>query len=513
MITMFIIVVVFVNATAYIISYMITQDSQSKDALTNIFKSDIYDERVEEDIPSIIAHWKFDENSGNIANEEYSELDGFIYGADWTQGVTNSALQFDGIDDYIEVEGSEQLELGDEISFSVWVKAQENKTAKIFEKGDWDGNGLGFDKWNGWKASFRIDGSTHSVDWDEGIPDFEEWYFITSVYDGEAVKIYVNGELKNLKLITGNLSTNSRTVKIGATGGQKYFNGYIDEPTIYNQALTEEQIAQIYEDSFNLEEPPFIQEEGIIANWKFDEGSGDILIDSEGSYDGEIHGATWVDGIIGSALYFDGDNDQVEIIEEVEDFHDSVFNFDGNYSISAWVNEEEPDNAPGWQNIIGKGGDNGWLLQHGYGNKYFEFAARTDESRQFVTSNTSPEDDTWYYVVGVYDGSELSFYVNGELEVTRSLQGVINDTFEPVIIGAFLSGTSMYRYFNGIIDEVTIYNKALSLEEIQESYNEVLSAVEPDDDDDDEEESYEFIYTRWKRCSETVRVPKWEKCP
>ena len=74
-------------------------------------------------------------------------------------------------------------------------------------------------------------------------------------------------------------------------------------------------------------------DDGLVAEWHFDEGSGSVLVDSSGNgNDGVINGATWVGGVSGSALSFDGVDDYVEVP------HDSSLDFGyGDLSISSWM--------------------------------------------------------------------------------------------------------------------------------------------------------------------------------
>lgn len=117
--------------------------------------------------------------------------------------------------------------------------------------------------------------------------------------------------------------------------------------------------------------------------------------------------------------------------------------------------------------------DNGqFWLQHSNSNNYFQWVVQTNSSRKSITSSTSPSNNTWYYLVGVYDDSDptksMKIYVNGVLENSdNTLSGNINpyNALHRLNIGRLPSG---YRLFAGELDEIRIYKRALTQQEIKE---------------------------------------------
>ena len=201
----------------------------------------------------LISQWKLNSNSGTTAIDSESTNDGNIIGAQWVTGVEGSALEFNGSSDYVNVPNASNLNPSQEITMMAWAKTFENKTAKIAQKGDWDGHGIYQDNWNGWKCGIRMETNTsHSIYWGDGVPMFDEWYLVTMTYDGSAMKLYVNGQLKNQKAISGNLKINSRDFSIGSdNGAQKFFNGSIDDVRLYGKALSQAEIQFIFNNAGN----------------------------------------------------------------------------------------------------------------------------------------------------------------------------------------------------------------------------------------------------------------------
>ena len=218
--------------------------------------------------------------------------------------------------------------------------------------------------------------------------------------------------------------------------------------------------------------PTTPSEGSLVGYWNLNEGSGNIAYDRSGSgNDGTIHGATRVDnGCCEKALSFDGVDDYVET---------NPASFQSNdITVEAWI---YPKSFSGYKCIIHKGD------RIGANNVLFAFDLISNKIRFDISSNgnnwdsivgtTSLELNKWYHVVGVYRSSDKFYavYVNGteDNSKTSTLSSLYHDSSK-YWIGArydnrqFVSG----RYFNGIIDEVRIYNRALSEEEIQADMNE-----------------------------------------
>jgi len=193
-----------------------------------------------------------DSNAGYqylIFSQSGNVLDGNMHNAVWVDGLTGEAIAFNGVNSYVLVPNSADFKLTTQVSMEAWVYAGDQKTAKIMEKGDWDGQGIGQDKWQGWQADIVTAGGTkYSIDWGLGRPDLNTWYHVAYTYDGATLRLYVNGVEVNSKAASGSLKVNSRPISIGSDGGtQKFFNGTIDQARIYDAALTADQILAHYD--------------------------------------------------------------------------------------------------------------------------------------------------------------------------------------------------------------------------------------------------------------------------
>ena len=207
----------------------------------------------------------------------------------------------------------------------------------------------------------------------------------------------------------------------------------------------------------------------LIAWWKLDDGSGNTAADSSGNNrNGTLTGdVSWVDGITGGALAFDGDGDYVDMGKN------PGFDITNQITVSAWIKISAFDKD--WQTIVAKG-DRSWRLQRNWGENTLEFGCSglvvpgTDWGQIFGKTNVN--DGHWHHVAGVYDQEKIYLYIDGSMDASATASGMIRVNDEPVYIGENSQMTN--RFWNGMIDDVRIYNYALSAEEISAITQSVL---------------------------------------
>ncbi len=194
----------------------------------------------------------------------------------------------------------------------------------------------------------------------------------------------------------------------------------------------------------------------------FDEESGNIAYD-QSSYgnDGTIYGATRVRGIIGKALSFDGVDDYVEVADsESLDITDAI-TIEAWAKVNSWVNS--------YPRILAK--KNAYSLYFNASTHRVEMQIYQSGSVKIVEAQQDLSLNTWYHIVGIYDSSTgFKIYINGNevpLAGDTGTTGSIDSNANNVLIGQY---EGLVRYFNGTIDEVRIYNRALSEKEIKTLY-------------------------------------------
>ncbi|NIP26204.1 MAG: hypothetical protein GWN67_27470 [Phycisphaerae bacterium] len=214
--------------------------------------------------------------------------------------------------------------------------------------------------------------------------------------------------------------------------------------------------------------------DGIVSHWKFDEGSGNIAYDSAGTNDGTIYGATWTMGKIGGALSFDGVDDYVDVIDS-----DDSLDIEDNITITAWV-KLDYFNLHDHDFIVGKqptgtsrtNYPGNYIFRTTPLNGYLHLHHQTGTGDHEISKYSSTYGITageWQHCsVTLVEGGNVNFYIDGSPAGTvpqLGAFGLLND--EPVRIG---TRKDAWSYFHGLLDEITIFNRALSGQEILEIY-------------------------------------------
>jgi len=215
---------------------------------------------------------------------------------------------------------------------------------------------------------------------------------------------------------------------------------------------------------------------GLVAEWHFDEGSGNIVKDSSGNgNDGTIYGATFVDGISGYALNFDG----------IDDYVDTALlppTVDLERTIVLWAKTTSMKNME----AVSYGGGHS-----GFGNSFrcaFNWGGTEgvtiDTSNGAIRYDATVADGNWHYYAWVVPNihnptvKDVKVYKDADLliKTEHSSNTKINtEARERLEIGRYWDE---YRYFEGEIDEVRIYNRALCAEEISTIYNNYMKKKE-----------------------------------
>ena len=210
--------------------------------------------------------------------------------------------------------------------------------------------------------------------------------------------------------------------------------------------------------------------EGLVGWWMFDEGTGTTVADSSGAgHDGFFVDGTpeWVAGVYGKALRFDGDN-KVEIPDH-EDFHlvEAV-------SVALWA---QPDSAqPDYAKFFckQKSGEYPYALQYG---SSLSIRATVNASARYDTSTIPNFAGEWAHLCFTYDGSVLILYKDGEEGARINASGDLQQNDLSLSIGGRLNSG---QNFVGIIDDVRLFNRALTVEEIQQIMEDAPAATVTD---------------------------------
>jgi len=205
----------------------------------------------------------------------------------------------------------------------------------------------------------------------------------------------------------------------------------------------------------------------LTAWWKFDEGSGSTAVDSSGSgkNGNETNSPSYVAGKIGAhALSFNGSTSYVDIPSLTVTY--SAF------TVSAWIKPSNINNGDNPRIVADDhtdSDDKGFQLMYNNGGAtgFFDVGNGTTEGR--ATWSQQLANGTWYLYTGVYDGSYVYAYINGVLVATTSYSG---GAIAAGSVDVNIARNAQYSgdYFPGAIDEVRIYNRALSSTDVAQLY-------------------------------------------
>ncbi len=197
---------------------------------------------------------------------------------------------------------------------------------------------------------------------------------------------------------------------------------------------------------------------GLVAAFGFDEGSGSSVADASGNGNtGTVSGATWVtSGKFGGALQFNGSSARVNVPNAAS------LQLTTGMTLEAWVDPSTVSDV--WRDVIYKGNDNYYLEATSSNASKPDGGLIAGGTYGDAYGTAALPANTWSYLAETYDGSNLRLYVNGSLVATTAHTGSITTSTNQLQIG----GDSIYgQYFAGMIDEVRIYNTALTATQIQ----------------------------------------------
>jgi hypothetical protein len=266
-------------------------------------------------------------------------------------------------------------------------------------------------------------------------PLTDVWYHIKIVDNGEKIKVYINGTI---------ILQASDTFSGGNYAG------------LFSREFTN----TVYFDNFLMQTS---LEMGLVGYWKLDEGAGTIAYDSSGyDNDGTIYGAIWVNGKHGKALSFDGEDDYVEVPDS------PTLDIENEITIAAWI---KINSLPGSYaaHLVGKAYEsddwdgNYWIALGPNGEWSFSFAPAGQSAIDHWSTGTL-ETNKWYHIAATFNDANdiVKLYVNDTLDSQFvETNSMVTDDFP------LLMAKGGLWYFNGILDEVRIYNRALSEEEIR----------------------------------------------
>ena len=451
--------------------------------LTDLEITQIYN--LEKDVHNIpidnglIAYYQLDGNSlDNAISPSYDGTDnGITYVADSSLrgGV---CAKFDGTSSTI----SSSASLNNIFSLSFWIKTigTVKYSNPILFGALSNGNNLdlAYGRDNG--LSGWANGSSGYIDITSSIADEYKWNHLSLTYDGTTLIAYTNGVQAGT--YSGSVVINPNMYLSSPQQSNTLFNGEISNLRIYDRALSQIEIDAIYK----YEKP---DSEVCLTEFKrgltaythdiFGDGSciatyqlnGDAT-DLGGNYDGTATNVTYTDGTFSDAAVFDGNSSKINLIQN---YTDTVFTW------SFWVKFNRMPTTTNWDAdyqqiciIANDDGTEGYSYDIRAKGQNLEFVLVTygGAIADNMISSTNLVKDTWYNIVIIYDdnSTEAKLYLDNSLDCSKILNNSNSNPPSSILkLGNRGDGLAL---IDGLIDQVRIFNRALTEDEIAQLYRE-----------------------------------------
>lgn len=419
-------------------------------------------------------HWTFEDRSGNqvldiSGNERHGTLQG---DPTFVEGPVGDAIRFDGLDDFVSFVGPRDPALygGVDGAFSVSARVRLGDLAKYntlcYGCGPFRSMFVGTVPYGARAMAALYDQPTTGFTWPWTMPSVAEdaWTEVTMVVDGGVgTRLYLDCALDsdNADPDVGLRDYGYSSVGQGAAAGQ-WFEGDLDELRVWSRALSDEDVAALCPN-----DPPDPLGQNLELHWSFEDRVGNTIADLSGNgRDGTMIGGGFVPSLNGEAAALDGVDDYIAFVGPRDlELYGGI---DGDYTMSAQVRVWDLQRynvlcfgcGPAGNFYLGSEGgiyDLGHYARAAFGYEGFGFGAWAE---------TPPilDEGLWFEITVVARGGEGAWlYVNGEF-VSELLQPLL-ELRDPGYSAVGQSVNASW-WFGGEIDELRIWSRALSTEEI-----------------------------------------------
>jgi hypothetical protein len=438
----------------------------------------------------LVGYWPF---NGNANDQSGNGNNGTVNGATLTTdrlGNTNGAYDFDGNNDHIVVSNNSTLSGFADITISLWVNISQfpsisNPFSGLVTK--WYGSGSCGGMTDNYACYLRTNNQfAAGTNQYRNYPNMlqtqsnlstSNWYHLVMVHNSTTGgSIYINGTLVSTYNTSGALCSSTNPLYFGCDNGlgviTRFFNGKLDDIGIWNRALSTQEITNMYNgvnysDTCNAVSGSLVN--GLVGYWPF---CGNANDDSGNGNNGTVSGAILTTdrfGNLNSAYNFNGVNNFISVPSNPS------ISPSNSITLSCWV---YVNSSNAWnQFVIKRFSDNispfnSYIIaenNNGQGNsENYTSGINFLNNSVSLNDNNSLPINLWYNYVLVYDGSMMKLYRNGILVNSISASGEISYTNLPLYFG---STGVVGQCLNGKLDDIGIWNRALTQQEITQLYN------------------------------------------
>jgi len=420
----------------------------------------------------LVGHWTFDgdDTSGTVTKDVSGNgNNGTISGATVTPGKLGQGMSFGGVTNVV----SSNTTNSGNFTVSAWIKTAGSGGASPYIATATNNAWYWIAEYGGGVMKF-YNGTAWTTDTSKRVSD-GAWHYVSYTGDGTNIRGYIDGVLDTTDALANPAAMTG--LQIGRRSTVFGYVGIIDDFRLYNRALSASEIGQLYNQGQTTMQTSQNSKStnGLVGLWSFDGPDifGTTAYDRSGlGNNGTISGATVTPGKVGQGLIFDGVDGYVEKTD-----NSSFDSYLQNLTISGWVKTT----VTGESLVIGQ-------YNTDSNGRAFALEVSGGKIRMIVSKNgiydtgtfSQPDsvsninNGSWHYFSVTYhyitDGtSQMSVYIDGNLETSISnAVGPIFNSSAPLRMGR--SANDGIK-FAGQLDEVRIYNRALSAAEISNLYN------------------------------------------
>jgi hypothetical protein len=446
--------------------------------------------------PALVSVWHGESNALDSVGNNHGTLMG---GAGFTQGAVGQGFLLDGFNDYIRIPDSASLHLANAVTVEMWFKREDASSyGPLIDKRNWTTCNYGV---------------IMSGDW-----GFQTYYNDPNIYDGNLFEIsfstvpapgvfhhlaatfrqadpghvemqtYIDGQLVRTDTRRGNLANtfNGDALCIGSARdgdpGGGFFYGVIDEVALYNYVLSPAQVYSNYSSVTLLPPPPPPPPPtngpgSLVALWHGDGDAQDAVGNNHGTLMG---GAGFVQGAVGQGFMLDGVNDYIRVPDSAS------LHLANELTVEMWFKRET---ASSYGALIDKRNwttcNYGVIMSGDWGFQTYYNDPNINDGNMFEISFSSvPGPGVFHHLAAtlrqVDPGHiEMKTYIDGQLVRTDTRRGNLANTFngDALCFGSARDGDPGGGFFHGVIDEVALYNYALSPAEVLSHYVSTLNGA------------------------------------
>lgn len=403
---------------------------------------------------NLIAYWPMNGHTTNIVNKQNSIDTDIVYDS------INDCITFNGTSSKIELDEPINILSPGEYTFSFWIFPIQNLSAPGEGLGGlFAASPYGFVYYSDF-PNYQIAFSSNIITAAGSLLPYNQWHHIVCTISNSVIQFYENGVAAGQP---GYLTIPLSFTKFGEYAGFYLENGIkLKDFYIWDRKLNDYEIQRMYhkENIFSK----YIYDNDLLSHWSLNSSIKNYTgIPNVGS----IGVSTYELGIKETSIRFNSATPT-----NITGAHAASYNTN-TITCNAWIKAYSfPTNFLG---IIDKyvGSTSGFYLDIESSTlRQPRFGIRSASTDYWINSTTQLSINNWYMITGIYDGSKLKIYVNGILEAEATISATINFNTHNVIIGGDNVST---LYFNGLIQDVAIWNKALNQSEITNLFNQSTS--------------------------------------